>query len=483
MKIAAAYIRVSTDDQVEYSPDSQKKAILEYAKRNKMLVPEDLIFSDEGISGRSTKRPAFQQMIGLAKTTPRPFDVILVWKFSRFARNREDSIVYKSMLRKQCGIDVISISEQLGEDKTSILIEALLEAMDEYYSINLAEEVLRGMTEKAHRGGVLGSLPYGYRSEQGKPVPDPETAPVVKQIFADFLSGIPSRRIAAQLNAKGLQTARGNAWQNRNIEYILRNVAYIGTTHWTPGGVEGKHAERISEATILTEKTHAAIIDGETFAAAQKILDENKRKYPYKAHPTHGRIFMLKGMLRCSNCGATLTQSAAGAGMQCHQYGKGKCRVSHYISLEKANRLVIDQLKRDFESGAFDATVLRPRSRVRNDEDVQKIRSDIARAKNKLARASQAYQAGIDTLEEYAENKKLLQSQISLLETSLKRYTEADAPIDPEMFRKWKESVDSGIKFLESDAPDEMKNDVIRTFVDHAVFYRKDGSVTVFYCM
>ena len=81
------------------------------------------------------------QMIGIAKSKPTPFSSILVWKFSRFARNREDSIVYKSMLRKQCGIDVVSISEQLGEDKTSILIEALLEAMDEYYSINLAEEV------------------------------------------------------------------------------------------------------------------------------------------------------------------------------------------------------------------------------------------------------------------------------------------------------------------------------------------------------
>ena len=128
MKIAAAYIRVSTDDQIEYSPDSQRKAILDYAKRNDYIVPQEYIFVDEGISGRSTKRPAFQQMIGTAKQKSHPFDAILVWKFSRFARNREDSVVYKSMLRKQCGVEVVSISEQIGEDKTSILIEALLEA-------------------------------------------------------------------------------------------------------------------------------------------------------------------------------------------------------------------------------------------------------------------------------------------------------------------------------------------------------------------
>ena len=78
--------------------------------------------------------------------------MILLWKFSRFARNREDAIVYKSMLRKQLGIEVVSISENVGDDKMSVLIEAMIEAMDEYYSINLAEEVKRGMTEKVSRG-------------------------------------------------------------------------------------------------------------------------------------------------------------------------------------------------------------------------------------------------------------------------------------------------------------------------------------------
>jgi DNA invertase Pin-like site-specific DNA recombinase len=103
---------VSTDEQLEYSPDSQIKKIKEYAKHNDIHISDEFIFLDEGISGRKAeKRPAFMKMIALAKTKPKPFDMILVWKFSRFARNREDSIVYKSMLRKQCGIDVVSISE------------------------------------------------------------------------------------------------------------------------------------------------------------------------------------------------------------------------------------------------------------------------------------------------------------------------------------------------------------------------------------
>ena len=207
MKTAAAYIRVSTDDQIEYSPDSQLKAIRKYAKEHELILPEEFIFVDEGISGRKAeKRPAFQQMIGTAKLKPKPFDVILLWKFSRFARNREDSIVYKSMLRKQCGIDVISISEQLGEDKTSILIEALIEAMDEYYSLNLAEEVKRGMNEKFSRGGVVSQPPFGYRMDHGIFVPDETNAQIVKMIFSDYIGGMGARQIASKLNDMGIRT-------------------------------------------------------------------------------------------------------------------------------------------------------------------------------------------------------------------------------------------------------------------------------------
>ena len=180
MATAAAYIRVSTEDQIEFSPESQIKKIKEYAQYHNIHLPEDYIFMDEGISGRTAKkRPAFMKMIGLAKTKPKPFDVILVWKFSRFARNRQDSILYKSMLRKECEIDVVSITEQLSDDPTAILIEALLEAMDEYYSINLAEEVKRGMAEKFSRGGVVSAPPFGYTMGESRFEVEPDKAKIV----------------------------------------------------------------------------------------------------------------------------------------------------------------------------------------------------------------------------------------------------------------------------------------------------------------
>ena len=122
MQKAAAYIRVSTEDQTEYSPDAQRKAIEKYAKENDMLLLQENIYIDEGISGRKAeKRQAFMQMISDAKQKNRAFDVILVHKFDRFARNKEDSVVYKAMLRKQCNVKVISITESIEDDKFNII--------------------------------------------------------------------------------------------------------------------------------------------------------------------------------------------------------------------------------------------------------------------------------------------------------------------------------------------------------------------------
>jgi site-specific DNA recombinase len=178
---AALYIRVSTMDQIEFSPDAQTSALREYAKKNKMIILDEHIYIDEGISGRrAEKRPAFQAMIKSAKQKNRVFDVILVHKFDRFARSREDSVVYKSLLRKECGIKVVSITEQLEDDKFSIILESMLEAMAEYYSLNLADEVKKGMTEKAKRGGLQCSPSFGYRVEENTLVINPEESKIVK---------------------------------------------------------------------------------------------------------------------------------------------------------------------------------------------------------------------------------------------------------------------------------------------------------------
>ena len=226
---AAAYIRVSTDDQIEFSPASQLNQLRIYAQNHQLLLLDSHIYMDEGISGRTAaRRPAFLKMIAAARETPRPFDVILVWKYSRFARSRQDSIFYKSLLRRECGIDVISVTEPLSDDPTSILMEALLEAMDEYYSVNLGQEVRRGMQEKFKRGGVVSIPPFGYQVVEGHFVPDQVQAPYVSMIYQQFLAGSTCPEIARFLNDSGIRTSRGNPFDGRAIRYILTNPFYIG---------------------------------------------------------------------------------------------------------------------------------------------------------------------------------------------------------------------------------------------------------------
>ncbi len=223
---AAAYVRVSTDEQVEFSPDAQIKAIENYCKNNNLILDKEHIYIDEGISGRKAdKRPAFQDMIKHAKK--KEFDIILVHKFDRFARSREDSVVYKSLLKKECGIKVVSITESIEDDKFSVILEAMLEAMAEYYSLNLADEVKKGMTEKANRGEWQTYAPFGYKIVDKKLEILDEQASAVRMIFNDFINGEGYLHIAKKVNELGFRTRFGNKFENRNIEYILMKHTHI----------------------------------------------------------------------------------------------------------------------------------------------------------------------------------------------------------------------------------------------------------------
>ena len=152
-RFGAAYIRVSTDDQAELSPETQLEEVRKYAQREGIVLLQDQIYIDSGISGKKAeRRPEFMRMIAAAKEKDCPFSVILLWKYSRFARNQEESIFYKSILRSKCGIDVISITEPLIAGPFGSLIERIIEWMDEFYSIRLSQEVKRSMSVNAQRG-------------------------------------------------------------------------------------------------------------------------------------------------------------------------------------------------------------------------------------------------------------------------------------------------------------------------------------------
>lgn len=169
---AAVYIRVSTEDQAELSPETQLAEVEKYASREGITLLRDHIYIDAGISGKKAeRRPEFMRMIAAAKEKGCPFQMILLWKYSRFARNQEESIFYKSILRSKCGVDVRSVTEPLIAGPFGSLIERIIEWMDEFYSIRLSQEVKRSMSVNAQRGKLQCAAPFGYRVEDGGLVP------------------------------------------------------------------------------------------------------------------------------------------------------------------------------------------------------------------------------------------------------------------------------------------------------------------------
>lgn len=418
MKVAAAYIRVSTDDQIEFSPDSQLEKIKLYAERNQMLLPKEFIFMDEGISGRNTKkRAAFNTMIGLAKRKPKPFDVILVWKYSRFARNREDSVVYKSMLRKELNIDVISISEDVGDDKMSILFEAMIEAMDEYYSINLAEEVKRGMTEKAKRGGVLSIAGYGYKVENGEYVIVPEEAEIIRKVFNDYANGKGYLTIARSLNAMGIKSHRGNPIENRTIEYWLNNPVYIGKTRWNPDGKLSRKYD--ADTAIISDGTHTPIIDTETWEKVQEQMKLRKTKYrKYYNSDRKDLSHWLSGIVRCEKCGAVLSNQGGFFG--CSNRCRGLCDGVGYIKATKLDNIVLgtlsDIMLPNVELAFAEPETFEPE---KTEDESLIIETQIQRLEIRLERVKSAYEEGIDTLAEYKTNKETIIKEINNLKNLL----------------------------------------------------------------
>lgn len=473
MKIAAAYIRVSTDDQVEYSPDSQLKLLREYAKKNDYILPDEFVFVDEGLSGRNVKkRPAFNQMIAFAKSVEHPFDTILVWKFSRFARNMEESMAYKKLLGKD-GVDVVSITEPIDRNSShGSLMERIIEWYDEYYSTNLSAEVKRGMLERFSRGKIVSIAPFGYEVKDGKYVPHPSEAPAIRRIFDSYLAGTGMRRIALNLAADGIRTKRGNPPDNRFVEYILNNPVYIGKIRWSKDGRAASKRDYDNENIIIVDGEHEPIIDIATWDAVQKKLAAQKKAYARYQRPEQATDFMLKGLVRCSSCGATLCTSANQKGMQCHNYSKGNCRTSHYISFSKINKGVIEALELAVATGNYNVK-LQPSKSSESRSDIEKL---IAAEERKLSRVKAAYENGTDTLEEYAENKKKIQSQIKKLE--------AQRPKPKQQFNKkaYSNKILSVLNIVKApDKSEAEKNTALRTIIDHIIFHRPENVLDIIF--
>ena len=480
-KTGAIYIRVSTDKQEELSPDAQKRLLMGYAKDHNIDVPKEFIFQDNGISGRQArKRPAFQQMIALAKSKEHPIDTIIVWKFSRFARNQEESIVYKSLLKKN-DVEVVSISEPLVDGPFGSLIERIIEWMDEYYSIRLSGEVMRGMTENALRGNYQSDAPIGYISPgNGKPpVKDPITVQIPLTIKDMFLSGSTCLQIARKLNELGYQTKRGNMWDARGVRYVLENPFYIGKSRWnyTERGRRLKPADEV----IYADGNWEPLWDEDTFNQIQQRLAMNLRQI--RSRDVSSAKHWLSGIIICSSCGGTLAYGGAHdrRGFQCWKYSKGQCNESHFISTVPIENLVIDYLEHLLDSDDIAYSVISSSASDSNNR-IEELEHQLQKLSAKEKRIKAAYQNGIDTLEEYKANKYALSEERKLIEKSISNLSVSSDPQSKDALdRKMRQNIADLLSVIKDESADYItKGNMMRNVVDHIVFDRKNTSLDVF---
>ena len=355
MKVVV-YARVSSDSQdVNLSISAQVRALREYATKHGHEIVRE--FVDEAESGRTASRPAFREMIALAKTRQSPFEAILVWKLNRFARSRVDSITYKALLKSK-GIKVISINEPLDDSPSGQLLEGVIESIDEFYSANLGQDIKRGMRENAQRGFFSGSRPpYGFHKvavkdgtkTRYKLEPNPEDSvavQVIRRMFDMALQDVGCKEIAKALNREGIRTHAGQRWGKTTVHKVLTNEAYCGTLVWA--GRPGHPAIRSGNPPVRVENAWPAIIDKDVLRQVQRKMSS---KRPEVTHPrTIPSFYLLSGFLFCS-CGHAMIGRSA----KSHQYyyyvcngsfkqGKDACD-ARALPKDKLEQMVIEQIK------------------------------------------------------------------------------------------------------------------------------------------
>lgn len=410
---AVIYARYSSDSQREESIEGQLRECKEYAERNSITVLSAYI--DRALSAKTDNRPEFQRMI--KDSAKGLFDIVLVWKLDRFARNRYDSAHYKAILKKN-GAKVVSAKEAIAEDSTGILLESLLEGYAEFYSVELSEKIHRGQKENALKGlNNGGGIPLGYLLGKDQRLEvDPITAPLVVEIFSRYAEGETIRAIVDSLNERGLQTKRNKPYTMSSFNSILKNRKYIGEYKYQdvviPGGVP-------------------SIVPQELFDRVQARMEKNKRA---PAMSKADEKFLLTTKLFCGKCGRLMVgeSGTSHTGKKHYYYKCGSAKrktgcTKKAVKKDWIENLVVGRTMRmifdDRTLAAIAEMVLEVQSRESTSLPV--LKRQLAQAEQGIENMLNAIQQGLFTsstkhrLEELEAAKERL--TVSILQEELKK--------------------------------------------------------------
>ena len=322
-ELAVVYARFSSARQHETSIEGQLAAAHKYADEKGYTIIHE--YCDRAKTGTNDNREEFQRM--LSDCAKHQFTVIITWKVDRFGRNREE-ITFNKYKAKKNGVRVEYVAETVVDGPEGVILESVLEGMAEYYSLQLSQNVQRGMLEAAKKHHVTSgaAVPFGYRVAADKTYEiDPDRAPIAKKIFELYAAGNSEADVVRYLNAKGYRTSRGNKFNRNSLKRMLKNEKYTGVY--------------IYKDIIRDEDAIPAIIDKETFHKVQEMLKVNKKR-PYNKWSYSD--YILTGKLFCGKCNAPMTGKS----------GTGRSGVKHcyYSCMNRQNKKGCDQnnVRQDF---------------------------------------------------------------------------------------------------------------------------------------
>ncbi len=450
MKKAVFYGRYSSANQTEQSIEGQLHVCEQYADQHGIEIVAHYI--DRAKSGKTDNRPQFQQMI--SDSEKMKFDTVLVYKLDRFARNRYDSAIYKRKL-KQRGVSVVSATEPLTDTPEGIIMEALLEGMDEYYSAELARKMHRGKTESFKKGLFINRLaPFGYKVENHRLVLDETKAPLAAEIFRRYASGERFTDIIRWLDGLGIPNNNGRSWQNWNLSVILKNRVYIG--EYTRQDMEG-----VSSC--------PALVDMQTFELVQKRLAE----YVHRARENKMKAYnyILSGSLICGEC----EKHVCGNSVNNHHYYRcNACKPATYYKAEQLHERVIGALHEyltdtkldELATGAYNAY-----KEETSSADVRPaVEAELADVDKQLKNAVNAILSGVDALT-LKDTITDLERRKSELQAALDDAGTPPPKLEYEHFRMMLQII------IEKAQTDDMRQ-LIHTVVNQIVL--KDGTAFIF---
>ena len=340
---AVIYARYSSDNQREESIEGQIRECTAYAEKNGITVIKHYI--DRAFSAKTDNRPEFQQMI--KDSEKRLFDIVLVWKLDRFARNRYDSAHYEYQLERN-HVKLVSATEPISDGPAGIMVKSMLTGMAEYYSAELSEKVVRGMTENVLKGKYNGgTIPIGYTVDEEKFFQiDPLKAPFVVEAFQRYNDGATMKELMNWLNDSGVTTNRNQKFTYNSIQTLLTNRRYIGENRFKD---------------IVMPDSIPVIIEKELFDSVQdKIVKNRRAPARHKAEDD----YLLTTKLFCGMCGA----------MMFGECGTSRNKnVHHYYKCANAKRTKTCKKKTVRKEWLEDLVVNETMKMIRDDDCIRSI--------------------------------------------------------------------------------------------------------------